>query len=409
MLDFQSALKSLLSALHADPDLVSQISRHFKARDDHTALKLACWLALATIVLLLLKLDILVLFVLAFGYKLFEAWMDRTTLDHLTPEQALQTYMDVMGNEHRSMPLAQFLDPATQQREHEKTDKLVLKNRLMLALLIAMLIGCLALFAVHVGNQFYINDAFSSKTAASSTPAPAYIAADGQVTLYNWDGEVVDGKLVLPSEVEGLPVTAIGKLAFSTRSDIRCVEIPEGVVRIDSGAFKGCSSLQQVVLPQSLQKIGAEVFAQCTALPSCAVPEGVLEIGASAFQGCTSLREVQLPRMLNKVSAYTFSGCSSLESVQMPALMPDGKISERAFQNCTSLSSIRIPDGVIRISARAFYSCSSLSSVEIPMTLREIGSSAFRSCSNLRQIDIPASCTVNERAFKSSPTSIRKK
>ena len=76
------------------------------------------------------------------------------------------------------------------------------------------------------------------------------------------------------------------------------------------------------------------------------------------------------------------------------------------FENCKSLKSIVIPEGVTRIAAHSFRNCSSLSSVTVPSTVNEIGSSAFRNCKNLRSITIPSGASVNERAFKESPTKI---
>ena len=62
-----------------------------------------------------------------------------------------------------------------------------------------------------------------------------------------------------------------------------------------------------------------------------------------------------------------------------------------------------------KISERAFYGCDALAEVQFPSTLREIGSSAFRSCRALKQVTLPSLCTVDERAFKDSPTTITRK
>ena len=82
------------------------------------------------------------------------------------------------------------------------------------------------------------------------------------------------------------------------------------------------------------------------------------------------------------------------------------EIRGNTFQDCVSLVSIDIPEGVTRIGGHAFHGCTSLSRVIVPKTVREIGSSAFRGCSSLRTISIPSGASVNERAFKESPTSI---
>jgi hypothetical protein len=78
------------------------------------------------------------------------------------------------------------------------------------------------------------------------------------------------------------------------------------------------------------------------------------------------------------------------------------------FEGCSSLTSIIIPEGVTRIGGHAFHGCTSLSYVSIPSTVTEIGSSAFRQCYSLYKVRVPYGAIINERAFKESPTSIRR-
>ena len=61
---------------------------------------------------------------------------------------------------------------------------------------------------------------------------------------------------------------------------------------------------------------------------------------------------------------------------------------------------------VTRIGGHAFYGCYHLSSVLVSENskLVEIGSSAFRRCTNLYSIKLPAGVSINQRAFKESPT-----
>ena len=46
--------------------------------------------------------------------------------------------------------------------------------------------------------------------------------------------------------------------------------------------------------------------------------------------------------------------------------------------------------------------------MSISSKLEEIGSSAFRNCDSLANITIPNKTVVNQRAFKNSPTIIKK-
>ena len=50
------------------------------------------------------------------------------------------------------------------------------------------------------------------------------------------------------------------------------VVIPEGVVRIGSGAFAGCSDLESIELPLGLKTIGNSAFLRCYKLESIKLP-----------------------------------------------------------------------------------------------------------------------------------------
>lgn len=103
-----------------------------------------------------------------------------------------------------------------------------------------------------------------------------------------------------------------------------------------------------------------------------------------------------------------FYNALSLESIKLSNNISE--IRGNTFEECSSLKSIVIPDNVTRIGGHAFYGCSELSSVEISQNsnLQEIGSSAFRLCDNLKSITIPQGVDVNSRAFKESPTKVKR-
>lgn len=125
----------------------------------------------------------------------------------------------------------------------------------------------------------------------------------GTILKYHGKG----GNVIIPSEINGVPVQVIGDSAFSGASGIKSfaaakaealdmndfaltgVVIPEGVTMIADDAFSNCSELQGVTLPDSLDYIGKWAFYDCSSLRSVRIPEGVKTIGDGAFSGCASL------------------------------------------------------------------------------------------------------------------------
>lgn len=234
----------------------------------------------------------------------------------------------------------------------------------------------------------------------------------------------------VPAEHEGRPVVAIGEEAFAGDHTIRRVSVPasvrqigqnafedcirleevvlkEGLEQIGSGAFKDCAALERIALPETLDTLDGEAFMGCKSLRTVQIPWGVTQIRGNTFDGCESLESVTLHDQIVDIHAYAFQGCAALKSIELPSGITE--IHAYTFQDCTSLEAIHIPDGVTRIAAHAFYHCTSLQEVSVPDSVGEIRSSAFRECESLRQIVIPVGTVVDERAFKDSPTVIRRR
>ena len=69
----------------------------------------------------------------------------------------------------------------------------------------------------------------------------------------------------IPTEIDGKPVTSIGKHAFSGFS-LTEITIPDSVASIGEYAFYGCTSLTEITIPNSVVDIGESAFENCTNL-----------------------------------------------------------------------------------------------------------------------------------------------
>ena len=73
----------------------------------------------------------------------------------------------------------------------------------------------------------------------------------------------------------------IGKEAFRA-SNIRKIELPDGITNIEEGTFLNCQALKSVILPKKIKTIGDSAFAGC-GLKSIVIPKGVESIGHDCF------------------------------------------------------------------------------------------------------------------------------
>lgn len=229
-------------------------------------------------------------------------------------------------------------------------------------------------------------------------------------------------KITLPANLEYL-----GGGAFKDCISLKSIVIPSKVKEINGDTFKNAYSLTSVSLPEGLEKIGGSAFEDNDSLQYIELPSTLKEIGGSAFKN-SSLKEIDLPEGLETIDGGAFANCTVLSRVNMPdtvttlggeAFQYDSSLSEiklsnslteirgNTFEDCEALKTITIPDSVTRIGGHAFYG-SGLESVILTSNskLNEIGSSAFRRCYSLKSITLPRGVSVNERAFKESPTAI---
>ena len=187
-------------------------------------------------------------------------------------------------------------------------------------------------------------------------------------------------------------------------SEIRSVNIKNGVTSIGVYAFSNCTSLTSVTIPSSVTRIGKGAFLACSSLPNVSIPEGVTSLEKYVFMDCTSLASVNIPDSVTKIDEDAFCDCSSLASVTIPNNVTS--IGNEAFIRCTSLTSVTIPSSVTSIGYHAFHSCTNLTSVTIPNSVTSIGYSAFEDCTSLTSVTIPASVTSIDGSTFSSCTSL---
>ena|GEM_PF-1204249 len=227
------------------------------------------------------------------------------------------------------------------------------------------------------------------------------------------------GDLVIPSVVDGHPVTGVGDRAFDDCWNITGVTIPEGVTSIGQGAFISCTSLTSATIPGSVTSMGSGVFAGCTGLTSVTIADGVTRIGSFAFEDCR-LTEVIIPDSVTEIGNGAFHGCAGLANIIIPdsvsgigdfafygcdfteVNIPAGvtHISDGAFSYCDRLAALTIPDSVTGIGEAAFAGCAALTALTIPDSVTEIGEEAFAGCAALTALTIPDSVTeIGKNAF----------
>ena len=193
------------------------------------------------------------------------------------------------------------------------------------------------------------------------------------------------GNVVIPSEINGLKVTAIRYGAFKECTTLKSVTIPDSVTSIGASAFSYCRNLTSVTLSNGVTSIDWGAF-NCTGLTSITIPDSMTWIGEMVFGNCTNLKNVTIPNSVTSIGSSAFSDCTSLISITLPDSVKE--ICSSAFSGCTSLTSITIPESVTDIYGSAFEGCTNLTDITIPSSVTRIDGGVFSGCTSLTEIKV---------------------
>ncbi|MCL2214905.1 MAG: leucine-rich repeat protein [Treponema sp.] len=288
----------------------------------------------------------------------------------------------------------------------------------------------------HDGS--FLNLDFYSLNPQRNQPQPRPIE---QLIPEGIEFEIIDGKSVtitkytgnatilnIPENIQSLPVTVIGRSAFSRCTNLATINLTPLITSIEAWAFNDCSNLTSILIPSSVTSIGDYVFWGCTSLGNITIPSSVTSIGQQTFQNCLSLTNVNIPLSVTYINVSAFSGCSNLtniivdnrnsvytsidgvlldENMSTILIYPQGKrgvtyiihssvttIGNGAFNNNNNLTTIIIPLSVTTIGNGAFSNCKNLANITIPYSVTNIDGNPFNGCSNLTAIIIDNNNTV---------------
>ncbi len=252
---------------------------------------------------------------------------------------------------------------------------------------------------------------------------------DGTIEISDCSTEETD--LEVPTEIDGVTVTSIGKSAFLNQK-FTSIVLPDSIVSIGESAFYACYSLTSITIPESVTAIEARTFYSCKKLEEIHLPDGITSIGDMAFYGC-AFTEFIIPASVTEIGAGVFTMQSittiEVESGNTTYTSVDGvlytkdlttlvaypkdregstytlmdsttEIVANAFASNTNLTEIILPEGLTTIGREAFFYCQSLETINLPDTIHFIDEAAFYFCNSLSDLDFPEGIdSIEESTF----------
>lgn len=203
-------------------------------------------------------------------------------------------------------------------------------------------------FKDYIGLNYVYYAYTIPNTDATDNSAFTYVNHGDSIEITGFDNSISD--VVIPSEIEGLPVTAISVGAFYL-STITSIEVPDSVTSIGEMAFLGCTSLKSVKLSTGVAKIDKNAFGSCSALqeiqvakdnPNFSSLNGVLyskkQDTLVIYPAAKTDAAYTIPSCVTSVAMYAFSENPYLETLTIPNSLI--KVEDSAFYNCKNLRAV---------------------------------------------------------------------
>lgn len=243
-----------------------------------------------------------------------------------------------------------------------------------------------ATFSFHVGTP-------------DNKPAPeglTYDVVNNSIVITRCD-ENYKGRLDIPAEIDGYPVTEIASGTFSGCAEITSIYIPETVKKAEIGFIANYSALEKIIVAENNQYYSSDEhgvlfdkakskllqYPVCNAATEYKIPDGVTTICESAFARAKKLTSIIIPDSVITIEAAAFLATWNLEGIVIPDSVT--QLSGNAFSN----SGIRfavIPESIYALNPRVFDKCTKLESVILPAGITVVDDFAFSMCDKLAHV-----------------------
>lgn len=232
-------------------------------------------------------------------------------------------------------------------------------------------------------------------------------------------------KDVITKVVIGDGITSIGTYAFSGYSNLKTVELPETVTKIDNYAFENNTKLTDINL-KNVGIIGDYAFQQCTGLTSV-VLESANTIGKWAFWKCSGVKSVSLGSENAKVTSVglrAFQDCEALETVafnnvgqigtyafsgtalKTADLRTVSQIDDTAFAGVKTLQTVMLGSGLTTVGGSVFES-TGIKEITLPGSITEMGNGVFFKCLNLEKVIVEEGITTIPKVTFSDASALK--
>lgn len=169
------------------------------------------------------------------------------------------------------------------------------------------------------------NQEITSNSEVTEKNFKDFPETDKKYFSYNdWnEGIVIEGcsseekVVVVPKEINGKPVLAIGERGLANMQNCEAVVLPDTVRIISKSAFTVDKAMKFVYLGTSLKKIGDLAFNGCSKLEFVEFPEGLESIGKLTFSHNVVIKYIKIPASVTEITDVFYFPENSNKNVEI--------------------------------------------------------------------------------------------
>ena len=263
-----------------------------------------------------------------------------------------------------------------------------------------------------------------------------YVLKDGEVTITGYTEDLDLTNVVIPDEIEGNPVTRIGKDAFRNCTKISSLDL-RNVTHVEDYAFYGCKGITTLNMGSSLTSLGDCSFASISNVV-VTIPESKITATGSQIFNNTNISEIHIPASTTEINSvfYTHNTLKVIsvtegnknyvsdkgvlytadkktlikcpvktELTDYTTLEGTETIADDAFRS-TSLKNLVISDTVKSIGAYSISYCNYLETLKLGKNVTSLGKYAL-AASKIKEVTTPDNIkVVGDYAIKNADISI---
>jgi hypothetical protein len=162
---------------------------------------------------------------------------------------------------------------------------------------------------------------------------------------------------------------------YSHRRYIKTIIVEEGVVELETAAFRDLTNVTSVSLPTSLTTIGHEAFRNCTSLDSVYVPKNVCNLKDRWVTECSDLSVIEIDKANQCYFVDKYGAVYTKDTTTLVVLPQDMIIDE-----------LIIIDGVTSFATDALYGHKHLTQLRLPASMTVVEYGALDNMRSLKTI-----------------------